>query len=317
MKEQYLRAQHVIAHAGNAVTKLAMLSEAFWINLTSILERRRGKIILTGIGKSGYIAMKVSATLTSLGHRALFVHPVEALHGDSGSVEEGDVVIAFSYSGTTKEVLFFVRHAIESFSVDVIAVTGNSHSELADLATSTVPITITAEGCPLDLAPMASTTAMLVFGDALVAALTSPEQFTKHDFLRFHPHGTLGLLLTPVEVRATMNSDFVVSGDTPLQETLLRMGEVGKGVVAVVSELGELVGSITDGDVRRFFTTATHTSLATAKDVMNSNPKCLHRGQNLKEALELMEHHKITNLFVIGEGRVPLGIIHIHDIVEV
>lgn len=310
------RAMRVIAEAKIALDRLGELDTSFWLDLVTHIESRTGRIVLTGIGKSGYIAMKVTATLTSLGHHATFVHPVEALHGDSGMLGNGDIIIVFSFSGGTKELLQFVRHALKNFKVTVIGVTGNKNSELATLADAIVPIVINAEGCPIDLAPMASTTAMLVAGDAIAASLTSPQRFTRNDFARFHPNGILGLELLSVEDRAMFTSDVFVLNDMPLQMVLKRMGEVGKGIVAVVDGADELVGTITDGDIRRFFTAATSLDGICAKDVMTVDPKYVAKEENLKNTLSLMELHKVTSIFVVNERKNPIGIIHIHDIIE-
>ena len=314
--ESFLRAQHAIRAAVDATTHIQTLSKEVWQRVFNIFEKKNGKIIVTGVGKSGYVAMKLTATFTSLGHKAVYVHPVEALHGDVGIVGEGDCILALSFSGKTRELMSFVLHAKKTFSISVVAIVGNSDSSLAKIADAVLPVQVSYEGCPLDLAPMASTTAMLAIGDALIAGLTSPEHFTKHDFVRFHPNGTLGLSLTLVEERMTQNPESVISRTMPLQQILVRMGEVGKGLLGVVSHEGVLEGSITDGDIRRFFAHTQNINNQCAEDIMSCKPKVVAVTQTLKSALELMETHKITNLFVIDTQGTPQGIIHMHDIVN-
>jgi arabinose-5-phosphate isomerase len=313
---EYSRAYKVIEEATTALEFLRELPEDFWNDLIRLIRERTGKIVLMGIGKSGYVAMKMAATLTSLGHYATFVHPVEAMHGDSGTVANGDVVIAFSFSGNTKELVECVKHLKRNGGIILIGVTGGGESSLAALSDRVVPVRIREEGCPLMLAPMASTTAMLVIGDALAAGLTSPEHFTQRDFARFHPSGTLGLSLTPVSERALFSSEHIIDSDTPIQKVLTHMSVIGKGIVGVENDSGTLVGSITDGDIRRYFESHTSHGDACAQDIMSTTPKYIRQDQDLLEALSLMESHKITNLFVVDERSKPVGIIHIHDIIS-
>ncbi len=311
----YSRSHKVFDEALWSITALKSLSPSLWESLYACITARTGKIVLTGVGKSGYVAMKVAATLTSLGQYATFIHPVEAMHGDAGGVEEGDVLIAFSYSGNTKELVQFTRYVRDHFSVALIGVTKTEESALGQLSDIVVPVVIRSEGCPLDLAPMASTTTMLVLGDAIAACITLPEVFTKNDFARFHPSGTLGLSLTRVHEKALMQSDMSVPHNTSLQLALQKMDSIGKGLIAVVREDGVLVGSVTDGDVRRFFARTASSDNTTVASVMNTTPKYVTPETSLHEALMLMETHKITNLFVVDDMQQPVGIIHIHDIV--
>ncbi len=311
------RSRKVIREAINSLKEFQNLDERFWNELCSRVQNRKGKLVLTGVGKSGYIAMKVAATLTSLGNFATFIHPVEAMHGDSGGVTEGDTVIAFSYSGNTKELIQFMRHIKERMEVSLIGVTGARDSQLGKLSDMVILITIQEEGSPYNLAPMASTTAMLVAGDALAAGLTSPQTFTKNDFARYHPSGTLGFSLTSVKERMLPHTpDDMVGEDTELQEVLLHMSNIGKGIIGVISPNGALTGAITDGDIRRFLCTNISIEGAHAKDAMNVTPKYVQHNHTLKDALEMMESFKITNVFVINEESIPIGILHMHDILS-
>ena len=313
--DAFVRAQSAVEAAHEGLVHLKAIPEDVWQSVFTVLNERTGKLVLTGVGKSGYIAMKIAATLTSLGHTAVFMHPVEALHGDMGGIKSGDALIALSFSGNTKELVQFLSHAKNAFAITITALVGNPDSHIARIADCVLPITIFREGCPLDLAPMASTTAMLVVGDALSAGLTSPQQFTKNDFAQFHPSGTLGLSLTTVGERMTRNVLISVGGETPLEEVLTHMGDVGKGLLGVIGSEGVLIGGITDGDIRRFLTRTLDARGASARDVMSGSPKHIQETYSLKDALHLMEMHKITNLFVVDDAQNPIGIIHIHDVV--
>lgn len=312
----FARTQNAIFAAEEGIRSVSVITSDVWLSVFDLLSKRTGKIVLSGVGKSGFIAMKIAATLTSLGHIAVFIHPVEALHGDLGGIDEGDCIIALSASGNTKELVQFVMHAKKAFGVSVISIVGNMDSTLAHIADQILPIAISDEGCAIGLAPMASTTAMLVVGDALSAGLTSPLEFTKHDFARLHPSGTLGLSLTPVRDCMTQNELMVVGRSTPLQEVLRRMGEVGKGIVGVVSDDGALAGVITDGDIRRLFMRRESIAGVVAQDAMNEDPKYIQEEDTLKDALSLMERYKIMNLFIVSTGESPVGIIHMHDILN-
>jgi arabinose-5-phosphate isomerase len=316
MESIHTRVEKALTAAHASIGTLLHIDRALWEAVCVLVEKREGKIVLTGVGKSGYIAMKVAATLTSLGSFASFLHPTEAMHGDLGGVSSGDVVIAFSYSGNTRELVECLRHLRNTCAISIIGITKSETSLLGKLSDYVLPVTISEEGCPLNLAPMASTTTMLAIGDALAAGITEPTTFTNRDFARFHPSGTLGLSLTPVSERARMCDDIHVHHHTPLHETLVTMGVIGKGIVAVVDDAGSLVGSITDGDIRRFIVMYGTSEGKRALDVMSREPKSIEQTQSLKDALVIMESHKITSLFVVDESGRPQGVIHIHDIVS-
>lgn len=292
------------------------VDEAFFRAIT-LLHSSRGKIIVTGIGKSSFIGMKASATLVSLGHAAIFLHPVEGLHGDSGAVTEGDVVVAFSYSGVSPEVVRFVSHLKRVFSISAIAVTGDGSSPLAQISDELITISVKSEGCPIGLAPMASTTTMLVVGDLIASALTRTEAFNRERFARIHPAGGLGLALTSVsKVMKSGGNMPLTQQDTRLSVALKEMTEKKLGVLGVVDKKRTLVGVITDGDLRRFL--LKHSSIAGVRvyGVMNPDPKIVNVETSLKKALEIMEAHKITSLFVVTEHHCPVGVVHMHDIIE-
>ncbi len=304
-----LRVEH------DALSRLQRVSVHVWQNAMDLLRSRSGKLIVAGIGKSGYIAMKGGATFNSLGQHAVFVHPVEAMHGDAGVIQDGDVLIVFSYSGNTKELVQFVSHITQIMSVKVLSIVGNVDSALAALSEVVIPVDIEEEGCPLQLAPMASTVTMLAIADALAAGLTSPEEFTARDFVRYHPFGSLGFSLTPVKERMLDVDDITVLGETGIKVALRKMTDIGKGILGVVDEENKLIGVVTDGDVRRFFSSPDSKGKEKIESVMTGSPKCIGEGDSLMDALTIMNDHKITSLFVVDERKFPVGVIHIHDII--
>ncbi|MDO8565345.1 MAG: KpsF/GutQ family sugar-phosphate isomerase [bacterium] len=282
----------------------------------SLIAKSKGKLLTTGVGKSSFIAMKVAATLTSLGQSAVFIHPVDALHGDLGIVRDGDTIVAFSYSGESEEIIKVGQYLRKAFKVSVIAVTGKSLSRLGKLADVVISIAVKEEGSPLGLAPMASTTAMLVAGDMLASSLTSREVFAKEHFAKFHPGGALGLELAKVEsLMKTGRSMPIVRESSSTKAVLKNMSLKKLGITAAVNREGRLLGVVTDGDIRRWLLAGGKPSLDTAKEIMTKNPKTIQAGRSLKEALRVMEVHHITALFVVDKTNRPKGVIHIHDII--
>lgn len=311
------RAEAVRKATDDTVRALKTVPARSFKKAQALLSKSSGRIICVGIGKSGFIGMKTAATLTSLGHDALFLHPVEALHGDTGVVREGDVVLAFSFSGDSRELVQICSYLQKTFSVRVITITGNTKSRLARLADVVLHTPVEKEGSPHELAPMASTTAALVAGDMLAAALTDPKAFSPEHFAKYHPGGSLGLALSPVSsLMATDTAVPLVASIASLSHALQEMSDKRLGVVGVVNKKGALVGIITDGDVRRFVLAHGTTRGKTAADAMTKRPKTVSDTASLKETLEIMERHKITTLFVVDEKKCPMGIIHLHTIVE-
>ena len=291
------------------------LTPAFFATI-ELIAARPGKIIVTGMGKSGFVGMKIAATLTSLGHHAVFLHPVEALHGDSGIVSEGDVVLACSQSGATAEVVRLARHLKRTCKTTTIVLTGAPGSPLAECADAVLLCPVEEEGSPFDLAPMASTTSMLALGDLLAAGLASAGAFDKARFAQVHPGGSLGLSLVQVEDAMVGGARLpLVAGDAPLVAALREMSHKGFGVVGVVGKTGKLVGIITDGDVRRFFEGHASREGYVATDAMHRAPKTLSSSASLKDALEFFERHKITSAFCLDTAKRPVGILHLHAII--
>ena len=312
------RVEHTLAKATSAVIGLQdSVGENFY-SAVEILQNRKGKIIVTGVGKSAFVGMKMTATLISLGQMAQFLHPVEALHGDSGIVVDGDVILALSFSGESAEVVKIVSYLKKSFDVHVVSITGNTTSQLAQLSDKHIHISISEEGSPLNLAPMSSTTATIVVGDMLASALTSPLHFEKHHFAKFHPGGSLGLQLTRiVEVMSSGGDIPIVRDSDSLNDALLEMSRTSHtGFVGVVDQSGKLSGIVTDGDIRRYIIKNGNVENKIVKHVMTPNPKTINENQSLQEGLTLMEKHKITSLFVLGEMGNPTGVVHMHDIIE-
>ncbi len=293
-----------------------VLDEAFY-SAIDMLIGRTGKILVTGIGKSGFVAMKMVATLTSLGHEAFFLNPLNALHGDSGIIKNGDVLVVFSFSGSSPELVHLVRHFKKHFSMNVLSITGNKESQLAELGDEIIAFSIEEEGCPLDLAPMASTTASLVIADCIASALTSPETFTQEDFAQFHPAGNLGLSLKKVkEIMREGDQTPRVSMNTSFEDVLTEITlQKAAQIVGVVDEEGRLVGAFADGDIRRMLIKHGDLRGKEIHSFMNANPKTVTAEDSLLTALNIMKEYKVNNLFVTDSENTYIGFIHIHDIV--
>ncbi len=277
----------------------------------------RGRIVVTGMGKSGHIAGKIAATLASTGTPAFFVHPGEASHGDVGMITRDDVVLALSNSGETDEVLAILP-AIKRLAVPLIAMTGSPQSALARLATVHLDIAVPAEACPLNLAPTASTTAALGVGDALAVALLKARGFTEQDFARSHPAGKLGrrLLLHVHDVMRTGAAIPKVRLDTPLAEGLMEMTRKGLGMTAVMDAADRVAGIFTDGDLRRALDRAADLHATRMQEVMTKNAKSVHAGMLAAEAVHMMEEHRITALLVIDADNRAVGALNVHDLMR-
>jgi arabinose-5-phosphate isomerase len=271
----------------------------------------RGRIIVTGIGKSGHIARKIAATLASTGTRAQFVHPVEASHGDLGMIGTEDAILALSNSGETSELADIIAYS-RRFTIPLIAITGGSHSTLAGAADIVLLLPAAAEACPMGLAPTTSTTMMMTLGDALALALLERKGFSSADFQLFHPGGKLGRRL--LRVRDIMHKDDeipLISSAARMSDAILVMTAKSFGCVGVCGTDGRLVGVITDGDLRRHMG---DTLLGqTVRAVMHENPKTITAAALAADALGMMNRFAITSLFVVGEAGRPVGFLHMHD----
>lgn len=276
----------------------------------------KGRVIITGMGKSGLIGKKIAATLTSTGTPSYFLHPAESTHGDSGIITKDDVVVAISNSGETQELLNLLP-LIKRFGVKMIGMTGKLNSTLAQASDVVLDISVEREACPLNKAPTASTTATLAMGDALAVCLLKKRGFTEEDFLIFHPSGALGKgFLYRV-------SDLMKIEDLPLAHENDKFSDVVEiitehklGMAMILSPNGELAGVLTDGDIRRTLMKYGDTSKLIIKDVMTVNPKRITANSYGASALNLMEKYSITALAVVDENNKPIGVIHIHDLLK-
>ena len=302
-------ARRVLTTAAQALTSLADSLDSAFAQAVTAMEAAKGRVIVSGMGKSGHIARKIAATFSSTGTPAHFVHPAEASHGDMGAVDKADVVLALSWGGETAELSDLITYA-KRHRIPLIGITGNAESSLAKAADVVLVLPKAAEACPMGLAPTTSTTLMLSLGDALAVALMERKGFTSDQYRDFHPGGSLGRALVRVSDLMHDGADIPLARETtPMREVLLTMASGRLGCVGIVDDKGALVGIVTDGDVRRHVEAI---EARTAADVMTHGPQTAKPGQLAAEALVLMTEKKITQLFVL-DGAVPLGVIHIHD----
>src|SRR5471032_1078773 len=280
-----------------------------------LLRQCKGRVILTGMGKSGIICRKIAATLTSTGTASFFLHPAEAIHGDLGVIQAGDVVMALSYSGETAELLHLLE-TIRRLGAKLIAITGDPKSTLAEAADVALDCSVTEEACPMNLVPTASTTAALAIGDALAMTLLVEKGFRQEDFANLHPGGKLGKRLMRVEslMHAARQCPAVQTG-TPMRDVIYEITSKGLGMTCVVDGDQALVGIITDGDLRRHMDKGPGLLELNAGDVMTHGPVAISPAMLAVEALHIMEQRKITSLVVVDTGTQRVaGVVHLHDL---
>lgn len=302
-------AQRVITREAEALTALAQsLDDSFGAAVRAILETK-GRVVVSGIGKSGHIARKIAGTLASTGTPALFVHPAEAAHGDLGMLTKGDLALVLSNSGETTELASIITHS-RRFQIPLIAITSGTNSALSRQADIILKLPYVAEACDAGLVPTSSTTMMLALGDALAIACMENRAFTADHFRLFHPGGDLGARLLRVD--DLMHADMpLVQRDTGMDQVILIMNHCGFGVAGVTETDGTLCGIITDGDLRRHLAGLFD---QTAAQVMTASPRTVLSGALAQTALAQMNQHRITTLFVLNEvGEKPVGILHIQD----
>lgn len=278
-----------------------------------LLLKTEKRIIVTGIGKSGHVARKVAATLAATGSPAFFIHPAEAAHGDLGMLMAGDCLLAFSNSGTTPELAAILAHA-NRLLIPIISVASRTDSPLARQADVHLSLPRVEEACPVRIAPTTSTTMMLALGDALAIAVMRLRGITRHDLALLHPGGNIGRRLMPVEQLIAQDTLLpLVQPQTRMRDVILEITSIGKGVAGVVDEQGDLVGIITDGDLRRGFD---RIAFATARDIMTREPITIPSGTTLEDAYYLLNEAKITVAFMVAadQPKKPLGLVHIHDL---
>ena len=273
-----------------------------------------GRVIVTGVGKSGHIGTKIAATLASTGTPAFFVHPAEANHGDLGMIARDDVVLAFSWSGETRELKGILNYS-SRFSIPLIAVTRNAKSALGMEASVCIELPREEEACPNGLAPTTSTMMQMAIGDALAVSLLESRDFSASDFSIFHPGGSLGASLTRVsEIMHTGKKMPLVGIKTSLKDAVAEMSDKNLGCVGVTEQEGSLLGIITDGDLRRHITS--NMLEMTTADVMTSNPKTISPDALATTAVAILNEKSITALFVIEDGK-PVGVVHLHDLLRI
>jgi arabinose-5-phosphate isomerase len=301
---------------GRAIAALVPRLDATFARACEICLGVRGRVIVSGMGKSGHIAGKIAATLASTGTPSFFMHAAEASHGDIGMITRDDVLLAISNSGETAELLLLIPH-LSRLGVPIIAVTGNTKSNLARAAGIHLDASVAEEACPLNLAPTASTTATLALGDALAVALLEARGFTSQDFARSHPGGALGrkLLLHVADVMRTGEALPEIGPDNTLADGLVVMSKKGLGMCVVV-DAGRMLGVFTDGDLRRVLDGQANVHVTRMREVMNSPGKSVKATELAAEAAHLMEKHSITALPVIDDRGALIGALNVHDLLR-
>ncbi len=310
-------AKKVLETESQSITYISHKLDHQFVQAVDLLLSCKGRVVVTGMGKSGHIGNKIAATLASTGTPAFFVHPGEASHGDLGMITRDDVVIAISNSGETQEILSILP-MLKRFDIVFIAMTGKPESTLAKTANIHLDIGVEKEACPLGLAPTSSTTATLAMGDALAIAALQYRGFTAEDFAISHPGGTLGkrLLIHVEDIMHAGTTLPIVTLDTLLPDAVAEMSEKTFGITAVVDADGRLCGVFSDGDIRRTIGQLKDPHSARMSELMSPGGKMIKRNQLAAEALELMEKHKITSLFIVDDEHKPIGIVHLHDLLR-
>jgi len=311
------QAKDVLDIESEAILNLKESINGQFVEIVKEILNCPGRVIMTGMGKSGLIAKKLAATLASTGTPSFFLHPAEAIHGDLGMVTKDDIVIALSNSGETNEVLNIVP-VIKRIGAKIIAMTGGLDSTLAKNSDYLLNTGVKEEACPLDLAPTASTTATLALGDALAIALLEARDFKPEDFALYHPGGSLGkkLLLKVDDVLHVREQNPVVNLEDNLKETLFTMTSTGMGAANIVGDDGKLAGIITDGDIRRHLEESPDLLNKNAGEIMTVNPKTILKDKLAAEALKIMQDYEIEDLPVVNENKEPLGLINFQDLLK-
>ena len=307
-------AKQTIITEGNAILNLANLIDTDFSDVVKLIYNSKGRVIITGIGKSAIIANKIVASLNSTGTPSIFMHAADAIHGDLGLILEDDVVICISKSGNTPEIKVIVP-LIKRAKNKMVAITGNTDSFLGQEADYVLNVFVDKEVCPNNLAPTTSTTAQRVMVDALVVCLLELKQFSSKDFAKYHPGGALGKkLYLKVEDISSINEKPKVNSNASIKDVIIEMTEKMLGVTAVI-ENDKIIGIVTDGDLRRMLTKTSNFSGLTAKDIMSSNPKRISSSKMAIDAKEVMETYGISQLLVESNGKYA-GVVHIHDLIK-
>ncbi len=309
-----VEARRVLEVESAAILGLIEHLDHTFVDVVELINACAGRVITMGLGKSGIICKKISATLASTGTPSFFLHPAEAIHGDLGMIVRGDVVLAISNSGETEELVRLIP-SIKRIGAELVAITGKPQSTLARAADHHLSAAISEEACPLGLAPTASTTAALALGDALAMALLLRKGFREEDFAKLHPGGKLGKRF--LQVKDLMHAGDAVPAvrpSTSMHDVIYEMSKKGFGITAVTRDDGVLEGVISDGDLRRLLEKDENLLRRTAADAMKRDPRTIGAGELASVALQIMEERKITSLFITGAERRLEGIIHLHDL---
>jgi arabinose-5-phosphate isomerase len=308
------RARTVLEIEADAIRALVHRLDARFIAALDLLSGCTGRVIVTGMGKSGIIARKIAATLSSTGTGAFFLHPAEAVHGDLGVIQRDDLLVALSHSGETPEILRLLE-TLKRLGSQIIAITGSPSSSLGEAADVTLDCRVNGEACPMNLVPTASTTAALALGDALAMTLLVKKGFREEDFANLHPGGHLGKRLLRVS-RLMQAGDKIpcVLPSSSMGEVVATISAKGLGMTCVATPDGTLLGVITDGDLRRRLADPTALMNQTAQDVMTSSPVTIAEGVLAVQALNLLEAKRVTSLVVVGAGQSVRGVLHLHDL---
>jgi arabinose-5-phosphate isomerase len=307
----------VVRIEAKSVANLEARIDEKFAQAVDLILQCRGRVIVTGVGKSGIIARKIVATMNSTGSPAVFLHPSDAVHGDLGMVRKEDVVVCISKSGNTDE-LSVLLPMFKRIGVPLISLVGKTNSPLAQESTVVLDASVDEEACPHDLAPTSSTTVTLVLGDALAIALLNKRQFSKEDFALYHPGGMIGkrLLLKVDELMVAGNAMPRVALHVSLRDAIMEITTKRLGCTLVMDDEGKLAGLITDGDLRRLLQKTTDISNVRLADVMTKKPKTIAQGTLAVVALQEMESYNITQVIVVDEHELPVGVVHLHDLVK-
>jgi arabinose-5-phosphate isomerase len=307
-------ARKVLQTEASAILALVDRLDGAFERAVALLLECRGRVIVTGIGKSGIVCQKIAATFNSTGTPAFFLHPAEAIHGDLGVLQSDDVIVALSYSGETEELLRLLE-TIKRLGARLVAITGECQSTLGKAANVTLDCRVSEEACPLNLVPTASTTAALALGDALAMTLLVAKGFQQEDFAKRHPGGSLGKRFMRVDQLMHGGDETpIVRISTPMPDVIHEMSSKGLGMSCVVDGQGQLAGIITDGDLRRHMAADTDILSRTAGDVMTRRPVTVSRETLAAEALHILETRKITSLVVVDAANIVQGVVHLHHL---
>ncbi len=312
--DRIARARRCLQIEAAALLRLAEGLDGRFVAFLEALQACSGRVVCSGMGKTGLVMRKLSATFSSTGTPSFFLHPAEALHGDLGAVCPGDVVLVASASGQTRELLD-LTHAVLKRNIPVLALVGRLSSPLGQMATKSLELRVEEEACPLDLAPTASTTALMAMGDALAVGLMEARGFGAAEFARLHPAGSLGEALRPVRERMLQGEARpLVDHRVPLREAIVEMSRKGLGIVGILDEAGRLCGCLTDGDLRRLIERGAVVEEAEVGSTIQKLPRTIHGDLPLRDARQRMFDARITTLFVVDAERRVEGVIHIHHL---